>query len=66
MKGELLADELYWDDLKVGYRFESERFAVEAEAVKEFAAAFDPQAFHLDEVQPPRAFSVAWSPAAGM
>ncbi|MCW7543422.1 MaoC family dehydratase [Aurantimonas litoralis] len=56
MKGELLADELYWDDLEVGYRFESEQFAVEAEAIKEFAAAFDPQPFHLDEVAAAESF----------
>lgn len=56
MKGEFLADELYWDDLKVGYCFESERFAVEAEAVEEFAAAFDPQPFHLDEVAAAESF----------
>ena len=51
-----MADELYWDDLKVGYRFESERFAVEADAVKAFAAAFDPQPFHLDEVAAAESF----------
>ena len=39
--------ELYFDDLKPGARFESETFAVPAQAIVEFAEKFDPQKFHL-------------------
>lgn len=41
---------LYFDDLKTGMRFTSGSHRVEADEVKRFAAEFDPQAFHLDEV----------------
>ncbi|MBO0903744.1 MaoC/PaaZ C-terminal domain-containing protein [Jiella sonneratiae] len=44
-----MAQELYFDDLDVGRRFESEPFAVTAEAIKAFAESYDPQPFHLDE-----------------
>lgn len=40
---------LYLEDLSVGQRFASGEVAVTAEAVKAFAAQFDPQPFHLDE-----------------
>jgi acyl dehydratase len=40
--------ERYFDDLKIGDRFESETVAVTEEAIIEFARAFDPQIFHLD------------------
>jgi acyl dehydratase len=39
---------LYFDDLKVGERFESEAYQVTEEAIIEFAREFDVQAFHLD------------------
>ena len=39
----------YLDDLQVGQRFTSRTYVMEAEAIKQFAAEFDPQAFHLDE-----------------
>jgi acyl dehydratase len=43
-------DELYLDDFAVGQRFTSGNVVVNADEVKSFAARFDPQPFHLDEV----------------
>jgi acyl dehydratase len=40
---------LYLDDLYVGQRFTSGTYLMEAARIKEFAAEFDPQPFHLDE-----------------
>lgn len=40
---------LYLDDLAIGQRFASGSLAVDADAIKAFARAFDPQPFHLDE-----------------
>ena len=42
-------EQLYLEDLAVGQRFTSETYAMEAERIKEFAAEFDPQPFHIDE-----------------
>ncbi len=41
---------LYLEDLYIGQRFISEPRTVSAEQIKQFAAEFDPQPFHLDEV----------------
>jgi len=42
--------ELYFEDLQVGRRFNSQRsYKVTAEEIKEFAERYDPQPFHLDE-----------------
>ena len=42
--------ELYYEDLRPGMRFNSERsYRVTAEEIKEFAERYDPQPFHLDE-----------------
>jgi acyl dehydratase len=42
---------LYFEDFAVGQKFAStRRRRVEAVEIKDFAAAFDPQPFHLDEV----------------
>ena len=42
--------ELYYEDLRPGMRFNSERsYKVSAEEIKEFAERYDPQPFHLDE-----------------
>src|SRR5262249_60249030 len=41
--------QLYLDDLHVGQRFKSGSYLMEAARIKEFAAEFDPQLFHLDE-----------------
>ena len=43
------ARRLYLDDLSVGQRFTSGTYLMEAARIKEFAAEFDPQPFHLDE-----------------
>lgn len=43
------AERLYLDDLYVGQRFTSGTHRMEAARIKEFAAEFDPQPFHLDE-----------------
>jgi acyl dehydratase len=40
--------EHYFDDLKAGDRFKSERFDVTEKQLIEFAHKFDPQMFHLD------------------
>jgi acyl dehydratase len=40
---------LYLEDLAVGQKFGSGRVRVGAEAIKAFAAEFDPQPFHMDE-----------------
>src|SRR4051794_20608095 len=42
-------EKLYLDDLTVGQRFTSGTYVMEAVRIKEFAAEFDPQPFHLDE-----------------
>jgi acyl dehydratase len=42
-------ERLYLEDLAVGQRFVSETYVMEAARIKEFAAEFDPQPFHLDE-----------------
>jgi acyl dehydratase len=42
-------ERLYLEDLHEGQRFVSASRAVSAEDIKAFAAAFDPQPFHLDE-----------------
>ena len=39
----------WFDDLKVGLRFKSEKQTVSKEDILRFAAEFDPQPFHLDE-----------------
>ena len=44
------AQQLYLDDLHVGQRFKSGSYLMEAARIKEFAAEFDPQPFHLDQV----------------
>jgi len=40
---------LYLHDLHVGQRFTSGTYLMEETRIKEFAAEFDPQPFHLDE-----------------
>lgn len=40
----------YLDDLTVGQKFGSGRRTLELDAIRSFAAEFDPQPFHLDEV----------------
>jgi acyl dehydratase len=42
-------EQLYLEDLAIGQRFTSETYVMEASRIKEFAAEFDPQPFHIDE-----------------
>jgi acyl dehydratase len=42
--------ELYLEDFAVGQRFTSATHAMDVEQIKTFAAQFDPQSFHTDEV----------------
>ncbi len=39
----------YLEDLSVGQRYAGGSVALDGEAIRAFAAAFDPQPFHLDE-----------------
>ena len=39
----------YFEDLAVGQKFASPGLAIDADAITAFAAAFDPQPFHLDD-----------------
>lgn len=41
--------DFYFDDLRVGQRFESGTHTITEDQIKEFAARFDPQPFHLDD-----------------
>jgi len=40
---------LYLDDMQVGQKFTSGTYLMTEERIKQFAAEFDPQPFHLDE-----------------
>lgn len=45
-----MSNELYFEDLHPGLKFNSSRsYKVTAEEIKEFAERYDPQPFHLDE-----------------
>ena len=39
----------YFEDFKVGLKFESEPNLISKEEIKDFASKYDPQSFHLDE-----------------
>lgn len=39
---------LYLEDVTIGQRFRSDRYAITQEAIISFAREFDPQPFHLD------------------
>jgi acyl dehydratase len=41
--------QLYLDELRIGQRFTSGTYVMEAAKIKDIAAEFDPQPFHLDE-----------------
>ena len=41
--------EHYLEDFAVGQTFGSERFRIDGQRARAFAAEFDPQPFHLDE-----------------
>ena len=40
---------MYFDDMPVGFRFETGSQTLTSEAIKRFAKEWDPQPFHLDE-----------------
>jgi acyl dehydratase len=42
-------DKLYLEDLSVGQRFVSGTHTMDADAIRRFAASYDPQPFHMDE-----------------
>lgn len=42
-------DGYYFEDFSIGQRFTSAAHTVDAEEIKEFARAWDPQPFHVDE-----------------
>jgi acyl dehydratase len=42
-------DVLYLDDMQVGQKFTSATYLMSEDRIKQFAAEFDPQPFHLDE-----------------
>lgn len=42
-------DALYFDEMQVGQKFTSGTYEMTADRIKQFAAEFDPQPFHLDE-----------------
>ncbi|MEX5275289.1 MaoC family dehydratase [Kocuria sp. CPCC 205235] len=42
-------NELWLDDIKVGARFETEKYEVSHEDIVNFARQFDPQPFHLSD-----------------
>jgi acyl dehydratase len=44
-----MTDLRYFEDLRVGQKFTSPSLRVDTEAIKSFAAEFDPQPFHLDD-----------------
>ena len=48
-RGVEVVKKLYLEDLQVGQRFVSGQYEMEEKKMKEFAAEFDPQPFHLDE-----------------
>jgi acyl dehydratase len=39
----------WFEDLSLGMRFKSESVAISEDEIKQFAAKFDPQPFHLDD-----------------
>ena len=40
----------YFEDFAVGQKFTSDRLTIGAAEIKDFAASYDPQPFHLDEI----------------
>ena len=40
---------LYLEDIKIGDRFISREYEMKLEEIKQFAQAYDPQDFHLNE-----------------
>ncbi len=55
----------YFEDFAAGQKFTSGRLTVTAAEIKEFAANYDPQPFHLDETAGKTAFSAGSRRVAG-
>jgi acyl dehydratase len=47
---------LYFEDFAVGQIYRTRPLTVDADAIKAFAASFDPQPFHLDEAAAAKSF----------
>lgn len=47
---------LYFEDLAIGQIYRTKSLTVDADAIKAFAASFDPQPFHLDEAKAANTF----------
>ena len=56
MSSESPGPPLYFEDLPVGRRFITASVRLDVEAIKAFAASFDPQPFHLDEEAAKKSF----------
>lgn len=56
MSSEDRAPQLYFEDLPVGFRAATGSVVIDAAAIKDFAARFDPQPFHLDEAAAEKTF----------
>lgn len=56
MSSDDVASPLYFEDLPVGFRATTGSMVIDAEAIKDFAARFDPQPFHLDEAAAEKTF----------
>lgn len=55
----------YFEDIAVGERTAVGRHTFTADEIKAFAARFDPQPFHVDEVAAERRISAGWPRLAG-
>ncbi len=49
---------LYFEDMPVGLRATTGSILIDAAAIKDFAARFDPQPFHLDEDAAAKSFFI--------
>ena len=56
MSSDNTGPRLYFEDLPVGRRVTTGSVVVDAAAIKDFAAHFDPQPFHLDEAAAKQTF----------
>ncbi|MGH9748079.1 MAG: MaoC/PaaZ C-terminal domain-containing protein [Candidatus Acidiferrales bacterium] len=45
-----MAGSLYFEDIQVGYCFESQSYRIDDDEIRRFAQEFDPQPFHLNEM----------------
>lgn len=54
--GPINRSPLYYEDLAVGQIYRTKALTVDADAIKAFAANFDPQPFHLDEAKAANTF----------